>query len=214
MRGRIGFLQSSDRAHHGEHSLKRHLNSILSGVSLLIFLTACALCLRTLRFSDILTRTNINGTYGIRSNAGGLEFFHQDDGQTEEMRARQQGELPPSLLESLTEPRWKLSSYRRDRLEWSDWRRGLVLFLRHNMRFAHGEKYASVIFPYWVPAIPFLVLPLLWVRRHLKHNRKGFCPVCGYDLRATPQRCPECGHQPVRPLNDAAQFPPASQIVS
>ena len=37
------------------------------------------------------------------------------------------------------------------------------------------------------------------VRAELRHNKRfrlidaGFCPDCGYDLRATPGRCTECG---------------------
>ena len=47
---------------------------------------------------------------------------------------------------------------------------------------------------------PLLVLPMLWLlQRYWDRHRRAWrlqnilCVVCGYDLRASPDRCPECG---------------------
>jgi hypothetical protein len=46
---------------------------------------------------------------------------------------------------------------------------------------------------YWIVCVACLPLPAL--RALLRHSRRGpgLCAHCGYDLRATPDRCPECG---------------------
>jgi hypothetical protein len=54
----------------------------------------------------------------------------------------------------------------------------------------------AVVVPLWIPALLAAVPVLLWLRRYFRHHRRtahGLCPACGYDLRATPDRCPECG---------------------
>jgi hypothetical protein len=47
--------------------------------------------------------------------------------------------------------------------------------------------------PYYLIAVVAALLPACWVWRRSRRPRAGCCARCGYDLRATPDRCPECG---------------------
>jgi len=57
-------------------------------------------------------------------------------------------------------------------------------------------------FPHWLLSAATSALPAAWltITRRSHKRPSGTCPVCGYDLRATPNRCPECGTVPPPPL--------------
>ena len=57
-------------------------------------------------------------------------------------------------------------------------------------------KAYGVAFPHGLAAFLALILPATTSALFLKRQRrrqKGQCSACGYDLRATGDRCPECG---------------------
>jgi hypothetical protein len=75
-------------------------------------------------------------------------------------------------------------------------------------RFMLHARYGVVIvvLPYWFVFIALagtVAIPHVLRRARSLHRRRfGLCLTCGYDLRATPDHCPECG--------TVVQRPPAS----
>jgi hypothetical protein len=61
----------------------------------------------------------------------------------------------------------------------------------------------AIIVPYWFVALLSMISAVMsgismgGKIRTARRVRTGHCLACGYDLRATPDRCPECGAIPV-----------------
>jgi hypothetical protein len=58
---------------------------------------------------------------------------------------------------------------------------------------------AAVTIPHAYLLLLFAALPAIRIYRSIRRRRlmlAGHCRICGYDLRATPERCPECGAIP------------------
>jgi len=83
------------------------------------------------------------------------------------------------------------------------------LLTRAGFQWLEGRKTVPAVWedPFAMAPMWFLILlvsgPMgLWYfkrERGVRRLREGRCRTCGYDLRATPGRCPECGTMPAEP---------------
>ena len=78
-------------------------------------------------------------------------------------------------------------------------------------RLPPGRSARAVVFPYWVVVALLAMWPIrrawreLRTKRELRRQLQGLCPRCGYDMRFTPDRCPECGLK-------LSALPPVSRV--
>jgi hypothetical protein len=83
------------------------------------------------------------------------------------------------------------------------WERAGFYFRFQDLR---SEWRLYLYFPFWFLTVATAILPAAAIIVQWRGARRGIngrCTCCGYDLRATPERCPECGAVPQRPAADA-----------
>lgn len=59
-----------------------------------------------------------------------------------------------------------------------------------------GGTYWTLTFSLLWPLFLTAIAPLAWTGQHVRNGervKRGACPRCGYDLRASCGQCPECG---------------------
>jgi hypothetical protein len=162
--------------------VRRRLFNLAAAVSLLLCLGAVGLGVRSVYRKDKLEYVSATGRLVLLiSTSGRLDVMYNPSWPGEEGFTHIRG-LPSGVGAT-------------------DYSRRFLGF--GGRREPNGRGFVNV--PYWFIALVCAVLPMLTIRAAVRRRkaRPGVCTTCGYDLRATPDRCPECGAN-VNPMSRAS----------
>jgi hypothetical protein len=182
------------------HRLRRRLFTLLAAISLLLCLATIALWVRSRETGESFTRRSFsNATRTYRSFTVG---WVSGDLYTAYTSSPVLPEVGPARL-SKADGTWRHATFKP-----APPSRGWYWYEGHDSAGTPGSLGPGHGFVtglhLWAVAVLTLILPTLWIRsRRTVHKRQrlGLCLACGYDLRATPERCPECGMIPAAKAN-------------
>lgn len=75
--------------------------------------------------------------------------------------------------------------------DWHDWHSTRWIRRDYVNNTDVSEMWISL--PFWFLTLMFATVFIATCRPWRVRAKPGCCPICNYDLRATPDRCPECG---------------------
>jgi len=194
--------------------VKRHLFNVLAAISLLLCVATACLWLRSFWHEDAACYRTHNAIRVIAVSQPGRVWFE---------KIHEVSIWAPSPTTNWGAGFWVYSVPHQssdDAWQWEKWySNDDYIFRRWGFRVVRGDRLtpvpspdpeifgtcdffpaAAVALPYWFVVPLAAVLPAIAVRRHLRSRHSpqaGHCQLCGYDLRATPWRCPECGTIPI-----------------
>jgi hypothetical protein len=171
---------------------------ILVFSSFVLCIATLALWMRSYSHSDAFDRW--------RRDVGGPGTYHDTTGVFSSRGAVGTGRLRiylPTTQDWPADPRWRFNSQPARAVSWEH-RWWFLGFGYWNVRYPAGPAHrglhpVGVTVPHWFIATLFAIPPTIWARRGWRERRKrkrverGLCAACGYDVRANPERCPECG---------------------
>jgi hypothetical protein len=185
----------------------RILRVILLTILLIICAASVALWIRSYRQADLLAyidqvalpasepdvRKNVDTNWNVRSTAGVIFIEYS--------RTAERSDVNPRILRVVPVANgWHYRTYSNPTAdEHASYRLFNVLGFEIGWLTRDAPRSRSVVravrLPYWMLFAISAMVPAIAAHRRFRRHVvvPGRCATCGYDLRATPDRCPECG---------------------
>ena len=190
--------------------LRWALNSAVA-VSAVLFLANCALWACSYRQAGFIERS-LSSSVSTTALQENWRLLWRDGRFHLRSQRRFERYNDPNAFPTWTGARWSWGPYEVPQLrfpvdafpesEQSIWERlGFDHYALERAVPLEDWRMTGLAVPAWLLAVAFAALPACYVIRfgcsRVRRRRlPGLCAGCGYDLRATPDRCPECGAVP------------------